>query len=297
MHDGIVGKKIWELLLDLEQAAVAAGVEADRTKLADGTALFAERFAECPVEIRTTSLPGHEREVSFRFVDEDARGELWPIARRWYRIEGEPAVFLNAVHERMAVRAEGIDADVRRGFRKVWAFLGLGYRAERFAALPGAPASLSRVLDVLEAHGVQHESIVGIDPANRTLNLYPMLAPGWASADRCKALARDLGLGAIPEDWWRHVERSVAGNLTLSWDRPNAVRFAWYRPAMTEAEWPDDPVLQGFARGCPVRAEQRATIPSVAVTEHGGYRKLEVDYDGRIVPVLVRCAQVPNEPG
>ena len=173
-----MGVKMWELLLDLEQAAAAAGVPSDRGKLAEGLAPFAEQFASCPLEIRTTSLPEDAREVSFRFVDESAHGELWPIARRWYRVGGEPAAFLDAVYERMEVRAEGIDADVRRGFRKVWAFLTLGHRAERFAAMPGVPAALAPSIATLEKHGLQHLSIVGIDPASRTLNLYPMLAPG-----------------------------------------------------------------------------------------------------------------------
>lgn len=280
---------------DLLGAAKAAGVEADRGKIAEGVALFAERFVSQPVEIRTTSLDPSKREVSFRFVDESARGEVWKEARDWYQIGGEARALLDAVTGQFGVRAEGVDADVRLGFRKVWAFLDKGYASRRFEGLPGAPAALAKIRSVLEKHGVQHLSIVGVDPANGTCNLYPMLRPGWASAGAVAALAADLGLPALPTGWLELAERSVAGNFTFRWGSDRVERLAFYRPAMSPDELPDDAVLRGFALGCPIVAPQRVFIPSITYAHGTSYRKVEVDYDGNIVPVLVRCAQVPNE--
>jgi hypothetical protein len=52
------------------------------------------------------------------------------------------------------------------------------------------------------------------------------------------------------------------------------------------------PTPSRFIRLCSVEGG----TPRIAA-ERGGHRELEVDYDGRIVPMLVRCAQVPNAPG
>ncbi|HET9959128.1 MAG TPA: aromatic prenyltransferase [Polyangiaceae bacterium] len=283
------------LMNDLVTCARHAGVIADRAKIAEGLALFADRFASKPVEIRTTSQPLAKREVSFRFVDEDARGEVWNIASDWYEIEGEPRAFMDAITSAFGIRAEGLDCDVRGGFRKVWAFLDQGFRSERFERLPGAPPALVRVRSVLERYGLQHMSIVGIDPANRTCNLYPILRPGWATPEVVASVARELSFNGMAEGWLQHIERSVAANFTFAWDSERVERLAFYRPAMSPEELPDDELLRQFALRCPTVATQRAYIPSVAYASSGHYRKVEVDYDGGIVPVLVRCAQVPNE--
>lgn len=283
------------LLGDLLLAARAAGVEADRRAIAFGIAPFADRFCSTPVEIRTTTVDASSREVSFRFVDESARGEVWRLARDWYAPEGAPRTFMDAVQETFELRGEGIDADVRTGFRKAWAFLAKGYRASRFAALPGAPEAIASVVETLERHGVHHISIVGTDHHNGTCNLYPMLAPGWATRERVESLAHDLGFAAIDPSWLEHVEHSVAANYTFSFSAPGTQRLAFYRPAPSLELVPNDPVLRGFAAECPSIAPQRVYIASFAYAKTP-YRKVEVDYDGGIVPVLIRCAQVPAEP-
>lgn len=282
-------------LQDLRRAAEAAGIVPDRRAMADAVAPFADLFCTQPVELRTTSVPGERREVSFRFVDETAHGRVWEIARSWFELSGAPRDFMDAVHKTFKVRAEGIDADVQTGFRKDWAFLAAGHPLERFAALDGAPPALKRVRDVLAHHGLHSISIVGTDHHNKTCNLYPMLAPGWANRDVIREVARALDFAPMDESWLEHIERSVAGNFTFSWSGDSAQRMCFYRPAMTLEDVPNDPVLRRFAAECPIVAAQRVFIPSVTWARTGHYRKLEVDYDGNIVGVLVRATQVPTE--
>ena len=282
-------------LNDLRRAADAAGIVADRRSMADAVAPFADFFCTQPVELRTTSLASDEREVSFRFVDESARGKVWAIARSWFELAGQARDFMDTIHATFQVSGEGIDADVRTGFRKDWAFLSAGHPIERFASLQGAPPGLKRVRDVLVDHGLRHISIVGTDHYNTTCNFYPMLAPGWASREVVRDIARALGFAAVADGWLNHVERSVAANLTFSWSGEQPLRMCFYRPAMTLDEVPDDVILRRFASECPVIAPQRVFIPSVTYARRGHYRKVEVDYDGNIVGVLVRCTQVPTE--
>lgn len=263
--------------------------------MADAVAPFADRFCSKPVEIRTTTLADEQREVSFRFVDEEARGEVWKHARDWYGLTESPASFMQEVHAAFPLRAEGIDADVRSGFRKAWAFLTAGFRLERFAALTGAPPALRGVNELLTRFGLQHISIVGTDHHNGTCNLYPVLAPGWARAGLIEELAHALGFAPMDKSWLAGIEHSVAANFTFSWTSGTPLRLAFYRPAMTPDDVPDDRVLRKFAAECPVVAPERAYIPSIAYARSGHYRKLEVDYDGAIVGVLVRCAMVPPE--
>lgn len=292
------GRTSEQFLRDLVLAAEQAGVEADRAKMAEGLALFSFHFASKPVELRTTSLPGAAREVAFRFVDEDARGEIWETARDWYGVTGRVREFVDAIHAAFPIRAEGIDSDVRLGFRKAWLFLEKGYKSARFESLPGAPKALREIRGLLERYGLEHLSIIGVDPAHQTINLYPMLAPGWASQERVIALANELGFDEMDPAWLALVERSVAANFTFSLapgSDARVERLSFYRPAMAEDELPDDEVLRKFALGAPIIAERRVFIPSIAYGRSVHYRKVEVDYDGGIVPVLIRAAQVPNE--
>lgn len=281
-------------LSDLVIAAQAAGLPPNKAKIAEAFAPFAEYFCSQPVEIRTTTLEPQRREVSFRFVDETAHGEVWSLARSWFELMGPEAAWMSAVHATFGLRAEGIDADVRTGFRKVWAFLSAGHPLERFIALKGAPPALQSVRDVLARYDLAHMSIVGTDHFNSTCNLYPMLAPGWANREVVRELAKALDFEPLADDWLAYVERSVAANFTFSWASGRMERMSFYRPAMSLEELPDDPVLQRFATQCPVLTPHRAFIPSIAYSRQGHYRKLELDYDGNIVGVLVRCAQVPR---
>jgi hypothetical protein len=282
-------------LFDLLRAAGAAGVVADRRHVAEGIAPFADRFCSKPTEIRTTSLSEAKREVSFRFVDEQARGEVFELARDWFRLSDQGATFMSAVHQAFPLRGEGIDADVRTGFRKVWAFLSEGFRLDRFTELPGAPGALRDVAGVLTRFGLQHMSIVGTDHHRATCNLYPIIAPGWGNATRVAELAAALGFPAMNPAWLDKIDRAVAANFTFSWDSGEPLRLAIYWPGMSLDDVPDDPLLRTFAEHCPVIAKQRAFISSVAYARGGDYRKLEVDYDGQMVGVFVRCAMVPAE--
>lgn len=280
-------------LEDLLRAAQIAEVHADRQRLGAAIAPFADRFCTQPVELRTTTQDAARREMSFRFVDESAHGEVWQLARSWFELEGPPVGFMDAVHATFDVRAEGIDADVRTGFRKSWAFLTAGHATEQFTSLPNAPAGLARARAVLARYGLTHMSIVGSDHFNGTCNLYPMLAPGWASAQRVSELARELGFSAVEGSWLDRFDESIAGNFTFSWSSGEVERMCFYRPALQVEDVPNDPLLRRFAAECPCIAERRAFIPSVTYARTGHYRKIEVDYDGNIVGVLMRCAQVP----
>ena len=280
-------------LRDVGAAAKAAGVLADPKAIAFAFAPFADLFCSCPVELRTTSVSEAERDVSFRFVDERARGNVWSTARDWFGLTGAPRDFMDAVQRTFELAAEGIDADVRTGFRKAWAFLAAGHPAERFAQLASAPSALKAAGDILARHGLTHFSIVGTDHHNATCNLYPMLQPGWATPQSVQELAASLDLAPMDETWLQWIERSVAANVTFSWSTGQVERLSFYRPAMSLEEVPDDPALRRFATECPALPPQRVCIPSIAYARKGHYRKVEVDYDGGIVGVLVRCTQVP----
>lgn len=280
-------------LADLQRAAEVAGIAPDRQRLAFAVAPFADRYCAQPVELRTTTQDTARREVSFRFVDESAHGEVWELARSWFELAGPHTGFMNAVHDAFEVRAEGIDADVRTGFRKSWAFLSAGHPIERFDRLDSAPPGLARAREVLGRYGLTHMSIVGSDHYNGTCNLYPMLPPGWASPEVVCELARDLGFQPLPSSWLDRFRESIAGNFTFSWASGEVERMCFYRPALSIDDLPDDPLLRRFASECPCIAARRAFIPSITYSRAGHYRKLEVDYDGNIVGVLIRCAQVP----
>lgn len=280
-------------LADLERAAEVAGIKADRQRLALAIAPFADRYCTQPVELRTTTQDSARREVSFRFVDESARGEVWSQVRSWFEPVGPHTNFMAAVHKAFDVRAEGIDADVRTGFRKSWAFLSAGHPIERFTRMDDAPPALAQIRETLARSGLTHMSIVGTDHFNGTCNLYPMLPPGSVSAEWVRELAQTLGFEPLPQSWLERFGDSIAGNITFSWSSGNVERMCFYRPALRVEELPDDPLLQRFARECPCIAPRRAYIPSITYARTGHYRKLEVDYDGNIVGVLVRCAQVP----
>lgn len=282
-------------LADLQRAAEVVEITPDRQRLAFTVAPFADRYCAQPVELRTTTQDPARREVSFRFVDESAHGDVWELARSWFELAGPHTTFMNAVHDAFDVRAEGIDADVRTGFRKSWAFLAAGHPIERFGRLTDAPPALAQVRDVLGRYGLTHMSIVGSDHFNGTCNLYPMLPPGWASPELVRDLAQDLGFTPLPATWLERFSESIAGNFTFSWSTGQLERICFYRPALELADLPDDPLLRRFASECPCIAPRRAFIPSITYCRGGHYRKLEVDYDGNIVGVLMRCAQVPLE--
>ena len=271
-----------QFLIDVQNAAIAAGVTPENKSIAEGFAPFADFFCNSSVEFRTTSKSVQKRECSFRFVHFSSDSEIWSMASKWFHLDGLPFEFMDSIHKNFSLAAEGIDADARTGFHKVWAFLLEPCSLEHLLILESLPTGITKVIPTLKNYQLETISIIGVDYYNNTCNIYQVLPSGWINKKRIQSLLEILGFSEIENEWFIDIESYDSINLTFSWNSDIVERVAFYHVVDILDKIPNNSVLQKFAIECPIVVSKREFIHSIAFSHNEHYHKIEVDYDGTI---------------
>lgn len=259
--------------------------------------VFADGFCHSPIELRITDKPGAERGLSYRFVELDTPMDPFQVARESGLLPRSDRPIDRLVPEitaRFPVQGWGVDAEVAYGLEKMWPFLAHAHPLSELLALPSLPASARSLLPRIGKHGLSHFSIIAADYRRETVNVYFMATPDAPlSTALVEGLIQEFGLIGSPE-WVAYAASGVALNFTFSYTSSEVERLCIYVPAPVSAALPKqlDPALRRLTDSAPLAASARAFIVGPTFTPNGMYTKLELDYTGTILGVLMRCAQV-----
>lgn len=259
--------------------------------------VFADGFRHSPVELRTTNKPAAERGLSYRFVELDTPMDPFQVARETGLLPNSDRPIdrlIPEVTQRFRVQGWGVDAEVAYGLEKMWPFLAHAHPLSELLALPSFPASARPLLARIEKHGLSHFSIIAADYRHESVNVYFMASPAAPlSTSLIEALISEFGLVGSAE-LVAYAAAGVALNFTFSYASPDVKRLCIYVPVPTPAALPEHlaPALLKLTDSAPLAASARAFIVGPTFTPNGTYTKLELDYTGTILGVLMRCAQV-----
>lgn len=191
------------------------------------------------------------------------------------------------IQERLTVDHHGIDFSVVDGFKKTWTFFPLTdlEKLSRIAELPSMPSSLAGNMEFYSRYGLADKvSLIGIDYANRTVNVYFL---GWPDSCRepetVRSMLRDLGLPEPSAEMLKLAGQATGIYTTLSWDSPKVHRltFGVVVPDLGKLSelTPIGPAVEKFATSAPIRYDAARTgIYGVTAAEHGEYHKLQAWY-------------------
>jgi hypothetical protein len=291
-------RDVERVVADVAEAARVAGVEPNLPRIREVVAAY-DGFVHAPVEMRTTDLPLPRRDVSFRYVDFVRAHDPYEIALRSRLLPETSASVRDLIPQLMAqdfrLLGWGIDAAVTTGLEKVWPFYTAAYPVERLFALPSlAPAVREQAL-LLRAHGLTHFSIIAVDYAHATMNLYFMVRAPLSTTGVVEML-KAMGLRVPTGPELDYVAHGVAINITFDWTSTHVRRACLYVPAPGPSLLPGflAPNLRDFAARAPFLAPTRSYIVGCTYLRDASFVKVETDYTGTmLLGVLMRCAGVP----
>lgn len=283
---------------DLAIAARITQVPFSEATILEALRSFDEGFLHGSVQIRTTTHPVERRELCFRYLDlESGRNPLEiALASGTLKPTGHPIFgWLDCVEERMPVLGYGADFEVSHGLVKIWTFLAGAFDPRAFLDLPLVPRGLKASIGVLQDLQLEHVTIVGVDFARGSVNLY--FDVYRARFDLLARACARLGFAAPSDAAQEHAAKARCMGVTYAWDQPQIERLCFYVPDFARHEVPAyHPHLCAYAEGAPALVEDPRFILGWSHGRGGTYFKLEDDYTGDVNAVFQAAMGVPRIP-
>lgn len=194
------------------------------------------------------------------------------------------ANLVGELHREFPIDANAVDFGVVAGFTKTWTFFALDdlQSVTRLVGLPSLPPSIAKNLEFFATYGLTDRvSLVGIDYAHRSVNLYFGAAPRELFTEQgITAMLRDAGLPAPSEQLLALGAEAFGIYTTMTWDSPAVERLTLSRMTPDPMALPVhiEPKIERFVKNAPYSTEDRQFVYAIAATARGEYHKLQSYY-------------------
>lgn len=260
---------------------------------------YKEFFSGSSISIRTTTKPKEQRDVSIRYVelmithDPDPyitatnegliKKDSHPLHRMFYEI-----------YEKFEMMGHGIDLDVRVGLTKIWSFIA-PCPIEQVYSMETIPNSIQPLRDYFSKHRLTTFVLFALDFYHKTVNLYFLVKdPSKIKPEQYEALLKDLDFEiASPEVMERCCEATTI-YYTFSWDSPKVERICFgvlCPEGKEQVPVHFHPIMKDFVENAPFVSEKKTFIYSITFTRSGHFFKVENDYNGSMIEILLMGAK------
>lgn len=277
---------------DLETAARIVQAPFNRELTSRLLHLFEGFYAHTPIAFRTTTKA--ERSLDVRAVNLMQPADPYPVAvaEGCIREVGHP---LEKAYQhfiaKFPIMAIGLDINTGSGLSKIWTFVPPMTRPlEELYDLPFFPKAIREQAKVLTRYGLSKWGAIGWNFQKKALNVYFTLDdPCHVPLDTVRGLISDLHL-TMPDD--EIVEYCCGAQTiypTFTWESKRAHRLSFAAPAVGSRTVPTHwhPVIKRFYDEAPIAAERRGFVCNPAPSRDGVYTKIESDYTGSFVPLMM----------
>lgn len=299
MSSGTI-RTISALLEHLIDTAKLTGVPYSEAALRSALTTFEAGFLHGSVQFRTTSKPVERRDLCFRYLDLASGVHPLDVAERTGALDtGHPLFdWLHRLGERCPALGYGADFEARHGLVKIWHFSAGAYDPRALLELPEVPRALRPSLPLLRDLHLDAMTILGVDYAQRSINLY--FRPSHPSHRGPELLARAcerLGFPTPSAAALAHAARAGCIAVTYGWDAPEVERICFYVAGFRRDDVPDyHPHLREFARSVPALVDDPRFIVGWSHGRTGPYFKIEDDYTGDVSGIFQVAMNVPKIP-
>ena len=284
------------------ETADIAGVPYNEDLVRDVLDAYCDFYCGSAVTFVTNTRPNGERTLSIRYVDFGMPHDPYAIARANGFIvpKGDPIDgFLEEIRSQFPLLGYGVDLEVNRGLTKIWVFLQTPQPVEQSFALPSLPDSIRDHKNYFDRHQLHYMSLFALDYYHQTTNIYFMIRqPGHATTGKIEKMVGELGLEIPERPLLDYCKYAVTIYPTFNWQSPHAERLCMGMAAGGAQNVPCHlhPLLETYTQNVPILSPERLFIYSVTPGRKGHYIKIENDYTGTMIKMMMEGTQaVPEE--
>ncbi|WP_406514815.1 aromatic prenyltransferase [Streptomyces sp. NBC_00873] len=272
----------------IEETAGLLDISPSRDKVWPILTAYEDALPKTVVAFRVTTRATRDLDCRFTALPADVNPYAFAVSNGLAPETDHPVgTLLSDVQERLPITAHGTDFGVVGGFKKTWTFLPVDdlQKLSKLADIPSMPRSLAENLGFYARYGLDDKnSMIGIDYASRTVNVYFLQAPAECrEPETVRSMLRELGLPDPSEQMLKLAQQAVGIYTTLSWDSPKIERITFatmvpdVRALPTRVEV--DPKIEKFAKNVPYTYRSPGQgLYNVASYAGGEYFKLQTYY-------------------
>jgi hypothetical protein len=290
------------LCRDIETAAEITGVSYNKDVVQSVLDAYGLFYSEAPVAFTTSTRPRQERGLSVRYVDFQVPHDPYEIALKHGLIREEAHPIYNLLPEirsKMPLLGYGVDLDVSYGLTKIWSFV-IPESTEEALQLYHLPPGVKDHAAYFDKHRLTVFSFLALDFREKSANIYFTRRPGEPlETTRIIEMIEDLELPVPDEEVLAHCTRAATIYFTFNWQSPRVQRLCFSMSASDPSHVPGHlhPLLEAYANHAPILARQRKFIYSAVLSRGGEYIKIENDYTGSMIDLIIQDMESVIEPG
>ncbi|MFW9993978.1 MAG: aromatic prenyltransferase [Candidatus Odinarchaeota archaeon] len=285
------------LFNDIKSTSKIAGVTCNDDATWKVLNVFKEFYTGSAISIRTTTRPVDKRDVSARYVELGVPHDPDPYSIAL--AEGLLAKDGHLVHDlfdeiqaRYTIAGYGIDLDARHGLSKIWPFI-FPAPVDTVCSLSSFPISIKNYAEHFQKFGLNLFSLFAIDYLHRTSNVYFLIKnPKQATTTKVSRMLEDLDFMVPPQEILEYCCRAATIYYTFSWESDRVERICFGMVAPEPALVPSHlhPLMRRFTARAPMQSTKRMFIYSIAFSQNGYLIKIESDYTGTMINLLMQAA-------
>ncbi|MFG3104768.1 aromatic prenyltransferase [Streptomyces sp. NPDC048182] len=279
-----------KLYAAIEETAALLDVRVDPATTRPIVTAFQDHLAQAAILFRSATDQRHAGELNLHLMmlpgDRDPYALLH--AKGLAEKSDHPSSRLLAeVADRFPVASYGIDFGVVGGFQKTWSCFPTDdmQRLSEIADLPSAPRAVADNLAFFARYGLdKHVTLIGIDYAQRTMNLYFGEVESLLQRDAARAMLREMDMPEPSEALLHFAERAFGFYVTLTWDSPRIQRFCYAAIAVdpTTVLAHPEPEIERFLSTVPYGHDTpKAVYAALSPKDGGEYYKIQTYYQWR----------------
>lgn len=273
----------------IEKTAGLVGVPCSRGKVWPILTAFEDAIPQAAILFRVATDPRHVGELNCHMMMLPNDVDPWALALSKglaTKTDHPVGALLSDIEERFPIASYGIDFGIVGGFQKTWSCFPEDsmQSLSKLADVPSMPRALAENMGFFTRHGlVEKVTLVGIDYAQRTMNVYFGEVADRLEPEAVRAMLRELAMPAPSEQLLSFAKRAFGFYATLSWDSSKIERFCYSAISADPLALLDrvDPKIEHFLASVPYGADHPKAIYAATSPTEGEFYKIQAYYQWR----------------
>lgn len=287
-----------QLVEDIKRIGEFTGVKCNEEVTWKALNAYKDFFSGSSISMRTTTKPVENRDISVRYVElmipHNPDPYTTAINAGLLEKNDKPIHKMMAeIDEKHDILGYGVDVDVRKGLSKLWTLL-VPSPIEAAYSMSTFPESVKKTADHFAKFGLNSYSLYALDFLHTTMNIYVMIKDAsTATPEKYRAILEDLGFNSPSPEVIEKCCDARTIYYTFNWDSDVVERVCFGMVCFTKEEVPVQfhPIMKEFVDKAPFTSDLHRYIYSIAFSRKGDYMKVENDYNGTMIELLLMSAE------
>ena len=199
----------------------------------------------------------------------------------------------STINKNFDILGYGVDLNVKKGLAKLWTLI-VPISIDKAYSILNIPRSVKKHADFFTKHGLNTFSLFALDFLSNTLNIYFMIKdPTTSNPELYKSMLDDLNFDIDSSEVLEKCCEARTIYFTFNWESEliERVCFGMVCPSKDDVPVNFHPLMKQFVEEAPFADDIRRFIYSIAFSRKGNYFKVENDYNGTMIELLMMSTQ------